>query len=214
MSPAHSLLDPPKWTKNYFCQVFFEPLAYALMDLKHFGPWGPICQSPGYPQYQHQRLVVWQNGEKRIWCIWRIPYLIFLLPNFEDFEILKKNLKYVNTSNTLNTGHFKIFEAKNLKYVNTPNTLNTRHFKIWMKKVKYVNTPNTLNTGHFKISEEKKSNTEYVKYVKYVFSPVCHTTSLWCHKSLRTLCDGPETMTEWKSESVTDLGRCKRLLRV
>ena len=49
-----------------------------------------------------------------------------------------------------------------------------------MKKVKYVNTPNTLNTGHFKISEAKKSNTEYVKYVKYVFSPICHTTSLWC----------------------------------
>ena len=90
-----------------------------------------------------------------------------------------RNLKYVNTPNTLNTGHFKIFEAKNLKYVNTPNTLNTRHFKIWMKKVKYVNTPNTLNTGHFKILEEKKSNTEYVKYVKYVFSPICHTTSLW-----------------------------------
>ena len=46
-----------------------------------------------------------------------------------------------------------------------------------MKKVKYVNTPNTLNTGHFKISEAKKSNTEYVKYVKYVFSPICHITS-------------------------------------
>ena len=25
------------------------------------------------------------------------------------------------------------------------------------------------------------------------------------HKSLRTFCDGPETLTEWKSESVTDL---------
>ena len=57
-----------------------------------------------------------------------------------------RNLKYVNTPNTLNTGHFKIFEAKNLKYVNTPNTLNTRHFKIWMKK-----------------SQIRK----YAKYVKY-----------------------------------------------
>ena len=41
---------------------------------------------------------------------------------------------------------------KNLKYVNTPNTLNTGHFEI-LKNLKYVNT---LNTDHFKISEAKK----------------------------------------------------------
>ena len=33
--------------------------------------------------------------------------------------------------------------------------------------------------GPLKFRKQKKSNTEYVKYVKYVFSPICHTTSLW-----------------------------------
>ena len=42
--------------------------------------------------------------------------------------------------------------CRNLKYVNTPNTLNTGHFEI-LKNLKYVNT---LNTDHFKISEAKK----------------------------------------------------------
>jgi len=52
---------------------------------------------------------------------------------------------------------------KNLKYVNTPNTLNTGHFEI-LKNLKYVNT---LNTGHFEILKKKSEISKYVKYAKY-----------------------------------------------
>ena len=76
---------------------------------------------------------------------------------------MEKNLKYVNTPNTLNTGHFDIME-KNLKYVNTSNT---GHFEILKKNLKYVNTSNTLNTEYFKILKEKSQIRKYVKYAKY-----------------------------------------------
>ena len=54
---------------------------------------------------------------------------------------------YSKHVNTPNTRHFEIL--KNLKYVITPNTQNTGHFKILMTKLKYVNTANTVNTGHY-----------------------------------------------------------------
>ena len=49
-------------------------------------------------------------------------------------------------------------------YVNTSNTLNTGHFKILREKIKYVNT---LNTGNFQMFMEKTQIRKYVKYAKY-----------------------------------------------
>jgi len=76
---------------------------------------------------------------------------------------IRKYVKYAQYGPLLN------FEEKyrNLKYVNTSNTLNTDHFQILknnFRNIKYVNTSNTLNTGHFKNPKKKNQIRKYAKY--------------------------------------------------
>ena len=146
MSPAHSLLDPPKLMKNYFCQVFLNgsssswTLGICPHGFKAFWSMGAYLSIP--------RVSTISAPEARCVTEWGKTYLMYLTYSVFDF-FASEFWRFWNLEE-------KSEICKYVKYA--------KYGPLWNLEEKISNT---LNTGHFEILMKNSQIRKYVKYAKY-----------------------------------------------